>query len=287
MTNNFRSICRYHGGKGKQAQKILPYFPPHTVYCEPFLGIGSVFLQKPRAYAEIVNDRDSIIYNLFSIIKNGALDELCHIIENTPYSRDAYEVATDILNDFGGAVCEVEQVAAFIIHNSMAYRPRLKAGFRADVKRPYTIPAHDWTSQADVIKGFRDRLKGVVIENKDAVEVMKAADTPKTLHYLDPPYMPETRGINSKYKHDLTEFDHENLLNEILKLQGMVAISGYDCSLYEHILVGNGWHRINYTAYADGAHLRTECLWLNPLCQANQQQTDLFTPISQKVSAHG
>ena len=287
MSNPYRSICRYHGGKGKQAQRIITHFPPHTTYCEPFLGVGSVILQKPRAYAEIVNDRDSIIYNLFSIIKNGALDELCHIIDSTPYSRDAYDVATDMLNDVDGTIDIVNQVAAFIIHNSMAYRPRLKAGFRADTKRPYTIPAHDWTSQAKVIRGFRDRLKGVVIENKDAVQVIKAADTPNTLIYADPPYMLETRDASSKYEHDLTAFDHETLLNVLLKLEGMVAISGYKTELYRDMLEANGWRRIDYIAFADGAKKTTECLWLNPHLLANKPQQDLFTQQSStKEYAH-
>jgi DNA adenine methylase len=37
------------------------------------------------------------------------------------------------------------------------------------------------------------RLQGVIIENKDALAVMRAHDAETTLHYIDPPYMPETR----------------------------------------------------------------------------------------------
>lgn len=287
MSNPIRPICRYHGGKAKQARQIIAFFPKHLIYCESFCGVASVLLQKEPAEREVINYLDENIFNLFKIMQDHRLDELIHIIDNTAYSRQSFKLAQaarDLPIQPGD---EIRQVANFIICNQMGFSTTPQSSFRCDTKRPYTISAHDWVSAGDVIKSFVERLKGVVVENRDAILVMQAADSPETVHYVDSPYVPLTRGGSSKYKHDYTVEDHEKLLAAVLNLKGMVIISGYPTELYKKVLEqDNGWQRIDKLAFADGNQPRTECLWLNPLCQKNQQQTDLFSFNPLKDSAH-
>ncbi len=37
-----RTPVTYYGGKQRLAKKIVSMFPPHKIYCEPFLGGGAV-----------------------------------------------------------------------------------------------------------------------------------------------------------------------------------------------------------------------------------------------------
>lgn len=105
-----------------------------------------------------------------------------------------------------------------------------------------------------------DRLRGVVIENKNAIDVMKNHDTPETLHYVDPPYVSETRDKGTDYRHEMTNEQHRELAAALHNLQGIVIVSGYTCPLYDELFAG--WQRVEKSALADGARERTEVLWL-------------------------
>ena len=84
-----KTLLKYPGAKNRLAPWIVSHIPQHKVYCEPFLGSGAVFLNKEPAYNEILNDLDDDIYNFFKVVREQA-EELCRLIEATPYSRAEY-----------------------------------------------------------------------------------------------------------------------------------------------------------------------------------------------------
>lgn len=89
---------------------------------------------------------------------------------------------------------------------------------------------------------------------------MIAHDSLETLHYVDPPYLPETRDAGTDYKHEMTETDHRILSSFLSGLKGMVILSGYPSDLYEEMYAS--WTRVERKAMADGAAERTEVLWM-------------------------
>jgi DNA adenine methylase len=102
-------------------------------------------------------------------------------------------------------------------------------------------------------------LRGVVIEHRDALEVMAQHDAPTTLHYVDPPYVASTRDNGSDYRHEMTDDDHRRLAACLKKLKGSVVLSGYASPLYD--LLFAGWQRVERPVAASGGR-RTEVLWL-------------------------
>jgi len=160
-------------------------------------------------------------------------------------------------------------------------------GFRANSNRSGTTPAHDWANYPDVLPAIVERLRGVIIERRPAIEVMKQHAGGGTLCYVDPPYLPETRSPANKYdlkhrmyRHELTVDDHRDLLEFLKTLEGYVVLSGYPSALYDDALAG--WRRASCEALADGARARTEVLWINPACAAaldrEREQKNLFDP---------
>ena len=61
-----------------------------------------------------------------------------------------------------------------------------------------------------------ERLRGVQIENRPAVELIKRFDYENVLVYCDPPYMLETRH-GKQYRHEMDKEDHEELLEALLR----------------------------------------------------------------------
>lgn len=263
-----RPVIRWHGGKWRLASWIMSFFPEHRVYVEPFGGAGSVLMQKPRSYAEVYNDLDGEIVNLFRVLRDQG-EELRQKLAITPFSREEFE-ASYIPSDN-----PVEQARRTVIRCQQGFSPVSgRTGFRCDVGRTGTIPAHDWAGYEHALPEIVSRLAGVVIENKPAKDVMQRSDSDETLHYLDPPYVPDTRTRTSSYNHDMTADQHRLLLETAMGLKGAVVISGYVSGMYEQML--SGWRRIDRESLADCAGKRVESIWLNQRAADGLSQKDLF-----------
>lgn len=261
--NRPRPLVRYHGGKWMLAPWIIGHFPPHRCYVEPFGGGGSVLLRKPRSYAEVYNDLDGEIVNLFTVAREQG-EQLAKLCELTPFARvefaQSYQPSPDPLEQARRTLAR-----SFMGFGSNAHNKA--TGFRANSNRSGTTPSHDWMNYPDCLRITVQRLRGVVIENRDALVCMKQHDAPETLHYADPPYVFSTRSDgHGDYSHEMTDADHQTLASALRELTGMVVLSGYRCDLYDSLYAG--WKRIDKHATADGAAKRIESLWLSPNVRA-------------------
>lgn len=268
-----RPVLRYHGGKWRLAPWIIQHFPTHRIYVEPFGGAASVLLRKERSASELYNDKSRRVVDMFRVLRDpNQAAELCRRIELTPFARDEYAAITP--ESYEACDDVIERARLFIFRSfagfgSNACNLARSTGFRANSHRSNSTPAQDWRNYPPVIAQLVDRLRGVVIENREAVVVMAANDTAETLFYVDPPYPFCARSLGNPhdlkyggYDHELTDDDHRVLAKCLHGLEGMVVLSGYRCTLYDDELFGD-WHRVEREALADGARRRTEVLWLN------------------------
>lgn len=264
-----RPALRYHGGKWVLAPWIIANMPPHQIYVEPFGGGASVLLRKARAYAEVYNDIHGEVVNLFRVLRDHGA-ELRRRAELTPFSREEYRAS------FGYASDPIERARHLLVRSFMGFGSNsvnrvVNSGFRGKSKRSGTTPAHDWMHFPDALQAITARLRGVVIENRPAADVIASNDGDDVLFYCDPPYVAETRtrgagrGARAGYVHEMADNDHRDLAEVLRSVQGMVMLSGYRCTMYDQLYAE--WHRLDHKALADGARERTESLWLNPAAQ--------------------
>ena len=126
---------------------------------------------------------------------------------------------------------------------------------------------------------YCERLRGVVIEHRPAIDVLRSFDWEDSLHYVDPPYVHDTRNLrrgNAYYAHELSDEEHAELLGVLKELSGFVVLSGYQTELYDDILLPDGWQLVKKESTADGRAARVECLYLNPRCASAQAQLSMF-----------
>ncbi len=263
MNTPSRPLLRYHGGKWRLANWIIEHFPEHQIYVEPFGGAASVLLRKPRVYAEIYNDLDNEIVNLFHVMRDDGL-LLREKIELTPFAREEFHMSYTPADD------PIEQARRTLVRSFMGFcsasATGYKTGFRANSNRSGTTPAHDWRNLPANFEALIDRLRGIVIENKDALKVIdQHKNREDALFYVDPPYVPSTRDKGADYRYEMSEQQHYELAAVLRQVAGMVVLSGYRCALYDELYAD--WQRRDRKAYADGARVRVESIWLSPNIQ--------------------
>jgi DNA adenine methylase len=262
---------RYHGAKFRLAAWVMQFFPEHKCYVEPFGGAAGVLLQKERVYAEVYNDLDGAVVNFFRVLRDPvSRARLLELLVLTPYSRADFEESWDLTDD------SLELARRLCIRAQMGFgsagATKGHTGFRIDTKREYGTAQHLWSTYPAAVAAAGQRMTGVLIENRPAIDVMQAHDAPDTLHFVDPPYVHGTRvmtGSRRTYKHELSDFDHVQLLDALLDLEGSVVLCGYPSELYDERLAGWIQHSTDARISAGrGTALRKEVVWLNPACVA-------------------
>src|SRR5690606_10777296 len=130
---------------------------------------------------------DGELVNLFRVLRAPAeAARLVRELRLTPFARDEFYAAYEPCED------PVERarrliVRSFMGHGSDGASGQYRTGFRANSNRSGSTPAVDWINLPDSIDLAVARLAGVVIEDRPAIDVMRAHDSRETLHLVDPP----------------------------------------------------------------------------------------------------
>jgi len=124
----------------------------------------------------------------------------------------------------------------------------------------------DITAGLPTIALLRDQWPDALFEihKTDAMEYLKAGRiigfNRQTLLYCDPPYMHATRTSKCRYKHELSDEDHWELLRILRSVSCNVMLSGYRNPLYNKSLAN--WFSLDFQAMTRGG-VRTETVWCN------------------------
>lgn len=281
-----RPVLRYHGGKWKLADWIIRHFPPHRVYVEPYGGGASVLMQKRRSYAEVYNDKWDAVVNVFQVLRDRAkAEQLKTLLELTPFARSEFNLAFRRRPKPGGDIecARLTILRSYAGFGNASTNGEYRTGFRCNSNRSGTTPAHDWVNYPSHIKSFVERLRAVVIENREALDVISQHDGEQTLFYVDPPYLHSTRNMqrgNAAYAVEMTDEDHAALAQVLKTVKGMIVLSGYRSHLYDRELYAD-WYSVEREHRADGARPRIEVLWFNEAATRRLSQTTLqFTEVS-------
>jgi DNA adenine methylase len=257
---------KYAGGKSYLASKIVALLPPHRNYVEPYFGGGAVlFAKNPADTSEVVNDLNADLVTFWRVLQDPDLfEQFRRQVEATPFSEMEWELA--------GGLAEVAVVRAWAFfvrcRQSLAGRMDSFAPISTSrLRRGQNEQASAWWGAVEGLGAVHERLKRVVILNRDALAVIRQFDKPDTVTYCDPPYFPDTRTSPNVYRHEMTREQHGEFLEAVLAVgAARVAVSGYRCDLYDEKLKGWNRHDFDLPNNAAGGKSKrrvTESLWVN------------------------
>jgi DNA adenine methylase len=285
---------RWAGGKGKLATWIVQYIPAGQIYVEPFAGAASVLWHLPSPFpVEVLNDLDGDIVNLYRILQDKSkFEELSHRLIFTPYARAEFARALQIVKDPNAT--DIDRAWAFFVKQNQGVGGKAKV--LGDWGRAATLinnnmaaTTSQWRSRLKLLSFWHARLSRVQIDCIDGIECIKYWDTPETVFYIDPPYVPDTRKDRRLYKNEPGLAYHERLVETILAAKGKVLFSCYDHPVYAP-LVKAGWRKLTReTACHMAGKIRGSRLQGAGAAKAQVPRTETlylnFTPPSRKGAA--
>lgn len=254
-----KAIAPWFGGKRTLAPRIVEELGPHTQYFEPFCGSAAVLFAKKLCRQETVNDLHGDLTNLAMMIQDQkTAHRLWGRCTRSLFSdgllAEAEHLLLKVLIDDILTPREREEraywyfVACWMPRNGTAGTMATNYQLAVRWTKNGGSPTVRWRSAVDSIPAWHERLRNVVILNRDAFKILpKFEDSDETAIYVDPPYPLETRSTASKvsgghdgrYKHDFTS-DPEGLFAggddhtrfaEILNgfEHARIVLSAYDC----------------------------------------------------------
>lgn len=193
-------VAAYIGGKSRLAKTIIPHIEaiPHSSYCEPFVGMGGIFLRRrERPKGEVINDYNGEVANFFRILQHH-YQAFLDVIKWKITTRSEFErlVKTDPTT-----LTDLQRAARFLYLQRLAFGGKVSGmNFGVD---PMAGARFDLTKLVPMLEDVHERLSGVVVESLDYKDFIRRYDRPEVLFYLDPPYY----GSEGDYGRDLFSRD--------------------------------------------------------------------------------
>lgn len=202
------------GGKNRLSTQIIPFFPKHTTYVEPFCGGAQIFFHKEPSPVEVLNDLDHDIVNFLRVCQSH-YQELVRYLQYVVVSREWFRI---LRNTDPASLTDVQRAARFLYLQKNSFAGMVtKQNYKCTV---VALPNYNPQSIPQSIEKAHARLERVQIESLPYEKVVEKYDRPTTLFYLDPPYWRK-----SLYRFNFSERDFVRLKEVLLKISGKFVLS--------------------------------------------------------------
>lgn len=170
------------GGKRRLAKVLLPLFPEHSCYVEPFCGAAALFFMKEPVEAEVLNDINGDLVSLYRVVQNH-LDEFVRQFRWALTSRQIYgwmkESAVEPLTD-------IQRAARFYYLQKLGFGGKVNG--RTFGTATTSPPRLNLLRIEEDLSAAHLRLSQTYIEHLEWSECIRRYDRQHTLFYCDPPY---------------------------------------------------------------------------------------------------
>ena len=303
-----RPFIPWIGGKEKLTPYVRQVLPPEPkVYVEPFGGSGAILLGLPpsKTRLDVYNDFNADLVNLFLCVRDSPITLMNELGYLPFHSRAEFEfvkamlrkenslqkylecldleietVQTQLPAEQAKELTEIlkGQAELYSIKRAAAFY-RLGRGSFNGTFSSFAMKPMDIRGFFKLIADASERLQNVVIENKDAVQLVQDMDGNGVIFYCDPPYYQ----AEQHYEVAFTEQDHIRLHDALRDCDGSVVVSYNDCEyvreLYRDFFI-LAFSRPNSMSHKAGSQYR-EIIMTNFDPRAIIPQTNLFETAGQ------
>lgn len=214
---NARPLIPWIGGKRRLAKHILPQFPDHECYVEPFAGAAALYFMKTPAQAEILNDINGDLVNLYRVVKHH-LEEFVREFMHALISRQMWEWLDSTPP---ATLTDIQRAARFFYLQKLGFGGKVES--RTFGTSTTSAPRLNLLRIEEDLSAAHLRLARTTIEHLPWDGCVERYDRAHTLFYCDPPYW-GTEGYGVRF--DLSNYDH--LANLAKTIKGKMLISVND-----------------------------------------------------------
>ncbi|MFV4742801.1 DNA adenine methylase [Citrobacter portucalensis] len=175
-------IVPWIGGKRRLAKHILPLFPAHTCYVEPFCGAAALYFLKVPSKTEVINDINGELVNLYRVVKHH-LEEFVRQFKWALVSRQIYKWLQDTPEE---TLTDIQRAARFYYLQKQAFGG--KVADHTFGTSTTSAPRFNLLRIEEELSMAHLRLSRTLIEHLDWHQCIERYDRPHTLFYCDPPY---------------------------------------------------------------------------------------------------
>ncbi len=213
-----KPIISWIGGKRRLAKHILPIFPEHTCYVEPFCGAAALLFMKQESKSEVLNDINCDLVNLYRVLQHH-LEEFVRQFKWALVSRKMFEWErlkhTETLTD-------IQRAARFYYLQKNAFGGKVeKQTFGTSTTGK---PRLNLLRIEEELSAAHLRLSNVQIEHLPWAKCIKKYDRPHTLFFIDPPYW-KTEGYGINF--NLDQYEQMNELMHTIKGKAILTINDH------------------------------------------------------------
>ena len=179
---HYQPVIPWIGGKRRLAKQILPLFPQHTCYVEPFAGGAALFFLKEQSSVEVLNDCNNDLVTLYRVLQYH-LEEFIRHFKWALVSRQLYEWLKATPEE---TLTDIQRAARFYYLQRMAFGGKV-AG-RTFGTATTSPPRFNLLRIEEDLSQAHLRLARVYVEHLDWKRCIEKYDRPETFFFCDPPY---------------------------------------------------------------------------------------------------
>jgi len=236
-------MVQWVGGKRRLAPHILPLFPEHTCYVEPFCGAAALFFLKSPVKVEVLNDVNGDLVTLYRVVQHH-LEEFVRHFKWALASREIYKWLQITPSE---TLTDIQRAAWFFYLQKLGFGGKVTGQtFGTATMRPAGLNLLRLEEQLSAV---HLRLHQVFIERLEWSACVERYDRPHSLFYLDPPYF-GTVGYGVPF--GLEQYD---LMAQAMgAMKGKAVVSVNDIPEMRQAFSGHHFKRvsISYTVGASG-----------------------------------